>query len=286
MLKTINAYITAKQAEQYSPHTIADYKNTFRKVIAFLGDKPINSISTTDLINFFSKQNNVSRKTVLNYRTALSSLWHWAIDQGEVKVNPVKLIKIRCPITKEIIPYTREDIASLITAAANGHHQERDTAILLTLLDTGARASELCDMHMRHLDLPYRKIIVTGKGSKTRTLLFSNRTREAIRAYLQIEKHDLYSSLFMTEQGKGFTRDTLRLLLDRLSIRSGVSTVYAHRFRHTFAIQFLRNGGNIYILQKLLGHTTLDMVKRYLMVYQTDMDSAMDKSSPVEGWKL
>jgi hypothetical protein len=57
-------------------------------------------------------------------------------------------------------------------------------------------------------------------------------------------------------------------------------------FMNKYPIQFLRNGGNIYTFQALLGHTTLDMVKRYLAIAQIDIDSDHEKASPVKVWKL
>ena len=67
---------------------------------------------------------------------------------------------------------------------------------------------------------------------------------------------------------------------------SGVRKVYPHRFRHTFAISFLRNGGNIYVLQQILGHSTLDMVKRYLKLAEQDVVNAHRIASPVANWNL
>lgn len=72
----------------------------------------------------------------------------------------------------------------------------------------------------------------------------------------------------------------------RLGAKAGVQDCHPHRFRHTFAVNFLRNGGNAFEIQMALGHTTLQMVQTYLALAQADLDAAHRKASPVENWRL
>jgi site-specific recombinase XerD len=92
--------------------------------------------------------------------------------------------------------------------------------------------------------------------------------------------------LFATALGRPLDRTILRRSIHTTGERAGVPDAHPHRFRYAFAITFLRNGGNVFALQTILGHESLDMVKRYLMIAQTDLQKAHQDASPVMNWLL
>ena len=100
----------------------------------------------------------------------------------------------------------------------------------------------------------------------------------------QDERADEY--LFLTANETPFVRDHLRKTLWRIGRRAGVPGAGVHRFRHTFAINYLRNGGDPYTLQIMLGHSTMEMVRRYLSIAQSDVDKNHKLASPVDNWRL
>ena len=318
------AMILYRQAEGKSPHTITDYQNTFKKLTLFFeSNPPIDTITKSDLVKFFgwlqqdyeSEPDGVaprgkfklSQKSVLNIHINLSSLWRWAVNEKLARSNIVREIKITKPPLPVIIPINREDWGKLLKACeasrswktrgetkTNRVTCDRDLAILYTLLDTGARASELCNIEYQDLNLANKTLVLRGKGPgkepKERIVSIGNVTTKAINKtlYARLGTIQPASPLFVVNNKYDlelpFTRDNLRILLKRIADRAGVSDIHPHRFRHTFAINFLRNGGNVFALQAMLGHTTLDMVKRYLQIVQIDLEREQQKASPVDNW--
>lgn len=245
----------------------------------------------------------LSKKTALNYHGALGALWTWAVREQIAPVHIVHAVPRPRPEKRAITPFSQDDLKALLAACGRSKSYkrpgkrecdnerptaQRDRTLILLLVDTGMRAGELAGLKVRDVDIKNNRLLVFGKGAKERSLPISPTTAKAIWRYLQGERgeHTPKDPLFITWIGTPLTRDALLQLMNRLGDKAGVSNCHPHRFRHTFAVTFLRNGGNAYELQSMLGHTTLEMVKQYLQLAQTDIEAAHKRASPVEGWRL
>jgi integrase/recombinase XerD len=317
--QAVDGLLLYKKAAGKSQHTINDYRCQLGKLKTFLpGDPPLASITREQLTQFFAwlrdgyvsspslipkPPTRLSAKSIYNIHTALSALWSWAVEIEVVGKNIVRDIEIDKGKEPVIEPFTREQIEAILKAcgrsvawrdapqtATRRPTADRDRAIVLLLLDTGLRASELCNIRIGDVNLGSSSIRVLGKGNKERVVYFGKRTSRVLWKYVVPRLDgDKESFLFVVggdDDPRQMDRRVLGRLLRRTGDRAGVTNVYPHRFRHSFAITYLRNGGDIFTLQELLGHSDLKMVRRYAHIAQTDCESAHKKASPVDNWKL
>jgi len=301
--QALEGYLLHADARRLSPHTIADYTNTFRKFQQFLGADPSLAAITADQIRaFFASCDHLSKKTLLNYHTGLSALWTWATDEGFVEHHIVQKIKRPNPEKPAIKPYTRDDIEAMLTACNQTEPYTRpgkrpcrntrptalrDKAVILVLVDTGVRASELCRITIQDLDKRNKRVFIWGKGAKERIVYIDASTTRAIWHYLTTRPDARPDDhLFVTQQGRPLSRDRLYHLINSIGARANIPHANVHRFRHTFAINFIRNGGNAYTLQRLLGHSTMEMVRTYLALAAQDDSDSHRQASPVANWHL
>jgi len=299
----IDGYLLAAQARRLSPHTIADYTNAFSKLQKHLAplDPQFHTITTTQIEQFLAAQTGVTGKTLLNYHTALSALYTWSQRERLVYRHILHAVERPHAETRAIVPYTESDIKLMLTSIAATRpylnrgtlcthqlpNQERNRAIILLLLDTGLRAEELCTLTIQHIDQRNARIRVFGKGAKERLLPISPKTAQSIWKYLATRPQAGSSEpAFITAEGRPLDRCQLRRLIINIANRAGVNHATVHKFRHTFAVSFLRNGGDIYTLQAILGHTTLDMCKSYLRLSHIDAATAHRRASPVMNMNL
>lgn len=295
--RCIDEFLEFKKAQRLSHGTLVDYEIVLRRFAKEIGDPEIERIDRKTIVHYLASLQ-FSKKRVKNIHTSLSSLWTWAVSEGYCSSHILRQIKPPRPEKRPILPFTREQILDMLESTHSSKEYSRpgkracrnrlksglrDRAIILLLLDTGIRASELCGIRIK--DIKPGGVYVQGKGSKDRIVPLSEPTRSALLAYLG-DRKDPDDFVFKTEQGHPLTRDALRLIIRRIGDRAGVNDAHPHRFRHTFAITFLRNGGDPFTLQMILGHETLDMVRRYLAIAQSDIDSVHRRASPVKAWGL
>jgi len=157
---------------------------------------------------------------------------------------------------------------------------------LVTMLDTGLRASEAAGITLANLNLSEGFIKVMGKGAKGRVVPIGKYTRMVLWSYIdKVRAKPIKSNanyLFLTAGGEPITVNTIKLMFSRLAEASGVGRLHAHLCRHTFAINYLLNGGDVFSLQQILGHTTIEMVKHYLHFTSAQITSQHHKYSPMD----
>ena len=157
--------------------------------------------------------------------------------------------------------------------------------MILFLLDTGVRLGELCRVKIQDINLEDGAVLIApfSSGQKTmpRYVYLGQTTRKFLWRYLANEEKPRPEDLVF-----GLPAKTTRNIIEKIAKQAAVINCHPHRFRHTFAIEYIRNGGDPFTLQRLLGHSTLDMVRHYVNVVETDKKRMHDKASPADVWKL
>jgi integrase/recombinase XerD len=159
----------------------------------------------------------------------------------------------------------------------------RALALLLLLLDTGMRLGEAEGLTLDDAGEAIREGVlrVRGKGARERHLPVDRSARNALRRYLQVYRPASPSDgLFVASSGRPVVAEGLRQIIRRAGRRASVPGVHPHRLRHTFARKFLMSGGDALTLQRILGHSTLEMVRHYVSLDVTDVQRLHAASSP------
>lgn len=222
--------------------------------------------------------------TIARHVRALKSFATFLVDEELLTADPLR--KLRPPkVTVPLIgTFTPAHIDAMVRIIERQHQRTRNLAILCVLLDTGARADELCRLQRADVDLRERTARILGKGSKWRVLHFGPATVRALTYYLAERGQDERSELFLGYRGRPMNRGSLYKLVTDWGERAGISEQVRcspHTFRHTMACCFLRaHPGALLHLQALLGHSDLNMVRRYARLAETDLH--LDGPTPVD----
>jgi len=294
LTKLISHFAQSNKAEGKSPKTVIWYTemlNSFIRFILSTGEKTVlASYNPTNVREFiiYEQGREISPFTVLAKVRALKAFSSWLSTESYTCDNLLSNIKLPKVPTKLIQPLTEDEIDSLLgyqnplTAIGS-----RNIAILVTLLDCGLRVSELCNLLFddAHIEEGYLKVM--GKGSKERVVPIGALAQKVLWRYVfHFRPEPLGETndyLFLSLDGKHLQPNAVKLLLKRWGKRAGVSRLHAHLCRHTYATSFLnKNCGDVFRLQQILGHSTLEMVRRYVHYSSTQDMIQGHVSSPVD----
>ena len=320
--QAIPGFIQFKSAEGLSPNSLRSYEHDLNLWLEIQGDCGIKDVTTQDLrehMNFMrseytprritgGNERKLSSKTIRNIWISLSAFFTWASEEFDI-LSPMKGVPAPKFTQAQVETFTKDEIENLLKASEYCREAQteqrrkftmrrptarRDRAIILTLLDTGLRASELCSLRISDVDLKTGKVIVRhgsgggAKGSKGRTVFLGKTTRRAVWRYLadREDQNDPEAPLYLGKSYRPMNKDGLRLMINALGKKAEIPKCHPHRFRHTFAITYLRSGGDLFTLKSLLGHNSLEMVEHYARIAEVDIQQAHQKASPADNWRL
>jgi len=232
--------------------------------------------------------------TVNAYYRILRAFLNFCIEEGHLQDSPLQHVKApRVPVD-QVQPFSQEQVEALLNAANRSRNGERDATVILVLLDTGLRVSELCTLRIGDIEYGDGELRVTGKGDKQRTVYLGRATRRALWNYIERCRtgahadEPLFLSTGGTQSGTALTPSGVRRAVAYAGERARIAGVRCspHTLRHTFAVSFIRNGGNLFQLQQLMGHTDLTVLRKYVLLAEADLAEAHHKSSPVDGMRI
>jgi len=231
----------------------------------------------------------LSPKTIQGYARTIKAFFSWAAREGYIDQNPAKLLKIPKAPRVLIATLSNSQIRRLLSVVdprtARGF---RDHCMMIVLLDTGIRLSELVGLRIDNLDLERGVFKVMGKGARERLVPFGAKVQTALWKYVHKFRpepfHPNICNLFLRANGLALTSDQVYRLIRNYGRRVGIEGVRCspHTFRHTFAKNFLVNGGDLFTLQKILGHSSLAVVRMYVELTPEDVRIQHRQYSPVD----
>lgn len=216
----------------------------------------------------------------------LRAFLNWYAREEELQdwQSPLRNIKPPRLSVTPLKPIDMRDLSKMLAVCPDDLCGLRDVAIMLFLLDSGVRAAELLALNLEDCDPVQGDVQVkSGKGRKTRSVAIGRKARKSLRQYLKLRVDDC-DALWVTDDGHRLSYKGLLQMLGRRGLKAGVARPTPHDFRRAFALNCLRNGMDVYSLQRLMGHADLQVLRRYLAQTDDDLREAHAKASPVDNW--
>ncbi|USK45508.1 tyrosine-type recombinase/integrase [Cytobacillus oceanisediminis] len=278
------------------PYTIKYYRN---EISAFLKHLSEQGIDLVLLKPYCLTEEHIKENVILymrNYKgikivsintrlRALRAFFNFLYNAKQIPKNPmanIKLLKDR----KRVIPtFTKEQLNKLFRQPdLKTFTGVRDYTIMLLFLETGMRVNELAGLSLADIRWEDNLLCIrNAKSYRERLVPIQNEMKNQLKKYIAIRGSVESTALFITIDGTQLTRRGIQNRIEKYGVLAGIKGVRCscHTFRHTFAKLSVQQGANIFELQAILGHTSMEIVKTYVNLFGTDIRDSHKKFSPL-----
>lgn len=258
-------------AANKSANTIKAYREAVEQFDRFLADKgmprDVAGIHREHVEAFILDQlARLRPASAANRYRSLQQFFRWLVDEGEIRESPMG--RMKPPTVPETPPPVLRDeqLDALLKATSGTSFEDRrDKAIILILLDTGVRLAEIAGLRLEDVDDTHWTLSVVGKGRRPRVVALGREARSRLDRYLRARgSHNRRNEPWLWLGLKGqLTSTGIAQMLKRRAREAGIGEIHPHLFRHTFAHDWMRSGGNESDLMRLAGWRSRTMLMRY-----------------------
>ncbi|MFF3923999.1 tyrosine-type recombinase/integrase [Paenibacillus lactis] len=291
--EAVKLFLQARRAETSSDHTVKFEQSSLKSYRRILQEQEIDAdiyeITPDFLRNHFImymvEEKEYKLNTINNRIKAIKRFFQFLFDEGWIPYNPAEHLKLRKGHQPTIPSFTEEQVVALLKQPDQHTFTGfRDFVMLSLILDSGLRVGEMTKLKLNQVDIKESQLLgVIGKSKKPRDIPFCDDVRKLLLRYLKA-RGDLPSQhCFVTLDGRPLGVRSFQAALHKYGESAGITDIRVspHTLRHTFAKMYILNEGDPYSLQDILGHTSQDMVKRYVNLWRPEMRSKHLKSSPM-----
>ena len=277
-------FVMSKMAQGLSDITIATYRQHIRSISNHLDiQKPMEALTRKDLEAMIvsMRASGLAHNSISSSCRVFRTFSNWCRDCG---LNIPQLPNIK---DKETVKeaYTDAELLALLKRPKKdcSFCDYRNWVIVNFLMNSGCRSSSVRNIQNRDVNLDARQVILRhNKNGKIQTVPLCSQMVSILREYMPIRSGKPEDYLFCDQYGGMLSMNGLRLAIARHNQSRGVEKTSAHLYRHTFARKYLVDcGGDAFMLQRLLGHSTLKMTKHYCAIYDADIAKDYDRFSPL-----
>lgn len=279
------------RSKNVSDHTLLWYKNVLGGFLRFVDGLGVGTPreATPNLLRAYFDQlrkRGLSSITINRTYGGLRCFFRYLAQERAIPATPFSLIEKPKVEKKLIRPLDMEQVRLLLAQPKTKTFVGfRNWVMILTMLDTGLRLSEVLGLRRDKIDWQASRLYVLGKGDKERAVPFGASVKKALWDYAQWRGDVAGQDIFFLDQfGGQICPRHFQIMLKRYGKSAGIEGVRVspHTLRHTFATQYILNGGDAFSLQAMLGHSTLEMVKIYVRLANRDVALQHQRYSPID----
>ncbi len=282
-------FILTRKAKGLSDKTVLSYKSHFKSLRNYLNiELPIDDLTKTELENMVARMRDsrLAANSISSYVRVLKTFLSWCNSEGITQINMPRY-KSEETIKETYSDSELERLLKKPNMRKCSFAEYRSWVIINLLVNNGTRAATVRNIKNKDVDLENLVIYLRHtKSKKSQVIPLCSELQGILKEYMRIRGGADEDFLFPTENGEQLKENGLRNNIARYNKRRGVLKTSIHLFRHTFARKYLVDcGGDAFTLQRLLGHSTLDMTKHYCAIFDADIAKNYDNFSPLQQLK-